>query len=71
MILRVIEELFGEAAAEVLSGAAGSDAVLREAALGLHKAMERNDPAALPIPVEDWSSLVVPALEKGRRRPRR
>ncbi len=64
MILRVIEELFGEAAPEVLSGAAGSDGVLREAALGLHKAMEQNDPSALPIAVEDWSSLVVPALER-------
>ena len=63
MILRLVEELFGEAAAEVLSGAAGSDGVLREAALGLHKAMEQDDPAALPVSVEDWNSLVVPALE--------
>ena len=64
MILHVVEELFGEAAAEVLSGAAGADSVLRETVLALHQAMERNDPCALPVSVGDWSSLVVPALEK-------
>ena len=62
MIRRLTLELFEETAEELLSGAPGADALLREIALALHLAMEADDVTLLPTDIDDWSALITPSL---------